>query len=187
MCERRKRLSPPSFRETPDSAEALHGLGRLRGMRGELALGEEHLAEAVRLEPDLADAWADLGNVYLSTDRLEEAVASYQKALFLDETNALVWCNLGLCQQKRSELANASKNFRRALELNPRFDLALRQWVAVQVKLDWPEGGQNFLERLAHDEPDHAEAHAALGFMLLKRCFLPSDALVHFDRALAWG
>ncbi|WP_169603393.1 tetratricopeptide repeat protein [Methylococcus geothermalis] len=171
----------------PESPEALHGLGRLQGVRGELELAGQNLAKAVRLRPDFAEAWVDLGNVHHMSDRLGEAVSAYRQALAADETSALAWCNLGMCQQKRSELADASESFRRALDLNPRFGVALRHWVGIQTKLDWPEGAPELLERWAARAPDHAEAHAALGFMSLKHRFRPDEALVHFDRALALG
>ncbi|QXP92469.1 tetratricopeptide repeat protein [Methylococcus capsulatus] len=124
------------LRQNPESPEALHGLGRLQGMRGELAPAGRNLAEAVRLKPDFAEAWIDLGNVHLMSENPEEAESAYRRALAVDETSALAWCNLGICQQRRSQLTQASESFRRALDLNPRFGLALRHWVGIQAKLD---------------------------------------------------
>jgi len=175
------------LQRVPESPEALHGLGRLQGMRGDLALAGQILAKAVGFKPDFAEAWIDLGNVHHLSGRLGEAVSAYRQALAADQTSALAWCNLGVCQQKRSEPAQASESFRRALDLNPRFDLALRHWVGIQIKLNWPDGGPEFLERWAGMAPDHAEAHAALGFLSLKHRFRPDEALVHFDRALDLG
>jgi tetratricopeptide (TPR) repeat protein len=175
------------LRQSPESPGALHSLGRLQGMRGELALAGQNLAKAVRLKPDFAEAWVDLGNVHHLSDRLGEAVSAYRQALAADETSALAWCNLGVCQQKLSELADASESFRRALDLNPRFGLALRHWVGLQETLDWPGDAQGLLERWAGAAPDSAEIQAALGFVLLKRRFRPDEALIHFDRALALG
>jgi Flp pilus assembly protein TadD len=175
------------LRQAPESPEALHGLGRLQGMRGELALAGRNLAKAVRLKPDFADAWVDLGNVHQMSGSLGEAESAYGQALAVDETSALAWCNLGVCQQKRSEPAQASESFRRALDLNPRFGLALRHWVGLQETLDWPGDAQGLLEQWAGAAPDDAEIQAALGFLLLKRRFRPDLAIAHFDRAQDLG
>ncbi|MDD2767307.1 MAG: tetratricopeptide repeat protein [Methylococcus sp.] len=175
------------LRQSPASAEALHGLGRLQGMRGEWALAGQNLAKAVQLRPEFAEAWVDLGNVHQMSGSLEDAMAAYRRALTADDTNALAWCNLGICQQKRTELAEASSSFRRALELNPRFGLALRHWVSLQEMLAWPKDAHDLLERRARAAPDDGEIQAALGFMLLKHGFRPAEAVAHFDRALALG
>jgi len=175
------------LRQDPESPEALYDLGRLQGMRGELALAGRNLAKAVRLKPDFAEAWIDLGNVYQMSGGLAEAESAYRQALALDETSALAWCNLGICQQTRSEPAQASESFRRALDLNPCFGLALRHWVGLQESLDWPGDAQWLLERWAGAAPDDAEIQAALGFLLLKRRFRPDLAIAHFDRALELG
>ncbi|MGI2323349.1 tetratricopeptide repeat protein [Methylococcus sp. S1B] len=175
------------LRQNPESPVALHGLGRLQGMRGELATAGRNLAKAVRLKPDFTEAWIDLGNVQLTSDKPEEAESAYRRALAVDETSVLAWCNLGLCQQKRSQLTEASESFRRALDLNPRFGLALRHWVGIQAKLDWPDGAAELLEHWADTAPDDAEAQAAVGFMYLKHRFRPDLAIAHFDRAVALG
>ena len=171
----------------PSCAEAHHMLGRIKGMRGELADAEDHLKQAVQLAPNLAEAWADLGNVHKFAGRTDEAVSSYQTSLHFDPTQAVTWYNLGLCQREQKLARGAAVCFDKALELNPEFSPALRSWVALQNELHLYDETRSRLEIILQDFPEYAEAHAALGFLLVKRFYEPDAALAHFEEAKELG
>ncbi|MEZ4317969.1 MAG: tetratricopeptide repeat protein [Myxococcota bacterium] len=69
--------------------EYLLGLAYLS--RGDRAEGETHLQNAVALDPDRADAWHDLGEVYLQSERLDEAAGAFANVSRLVPTGPKAW------------------------------------------------------------------------------------------------
>lgn len=181
------RLFSDILRDWPECIEALRGLGRVESMRGAPEVAESLLRRAVVLSPDHTDAWIDLGNVCLAAARYEPAASCYHRAIELDGGGIVAWYNLGLCRQRQGALAAAAFCFRHVLEHDPWFEKALRLWVGIQESLGCLEETRDVLEKLVVASPDHAEAHAALGYLLLKRFFQPQSALCYFEQALALG
>jgi Flp pilus assembly protein TadD/class 3 adenylate cyclase len=80
--------------------------------------------EAIRFNPNLPDAWCNLG-VHLSiAGEMEEAVQVLLRAAELDPQNPRVFANLGSGLNKTGRLDEALTACRRALELNENFDMA---------------------------------------------------------------
>jgi predicted TPR repeat methyltransferase len=82
--------------QVPESFHAQHMLGVLVGQRGDLAQSEQLLARAVRVDPGVAAAHANLGNTLRLRERLDEAMASYDRALQLQPDNARALKGRGL-------------------------------------------------------------------------------------------
>ena len=57
----------------------------------------EAYREALRLKPDFADAWNNLGVAYGKLGRHQEAIEAYREALRLKPDDAAAWYNLGVC------------------------------------------------------------------------------------------
>jgi class 3 adenylate cyclase len=80
--------------------------------------------EAIRFNPNLPDAWCNLG-VHLSlADELEESVQVLRRAAELDPENARIFSNLGSGLNKTGRLDEALTVCKRAVELNDDFDMA---------------------------------------------------------------
>jgi len=82
-----ERLYQRTLLMEPASFAPRHMLGVIRYQQGQHAQAIEQIAAALKLNPNVADAWANLGNVQLASGRPEEALASYSRALALSPTN----------------------------------------------------------------------------------------------------
>jgi len=93
----------------PESFHALHMLGVLVGQRDDLGESERLIAHAVRVDPTVAAAHANLGNTLRLLNRSDEAMASYERALRLQpaQARALKGRGLLLWEQDRCDEALA--------------------------------------------------------------------------------
>lgn len=82
---------------------------------------EEAYRRAIQLDPTLANALTNLGNLMFKRDRLEEAEDLYRRALKLDSDQPEAHYNLGFLLFERREVAPAMESFRRALASDPSF------------------------------------------------------------------
>jgi len=55
----------------------------------------EAYERAVKLNPQDARAWNNIGVIFCKQDRYEEAIAAYNKAIDIDSKAALIWFNKG--------------------------------------------------------------------------------------------
>ncbi len=90
--------SPPAAVKEFESGVALRGAG-------DIAAAEEAYREALRIDPDFAEAMVNLANICRSTDRLEEAEHLLEKAIALtgSPTAILNLAALYLLEQERVE------------------------------------------------------------------------------------
>jgi tetratricopeptide (TPR) repeat protein len=76
---------------------------------------------AIEIDPTLANAFTNLGNVMYRRGRLEEAERLYARALQVDADQPEAFYNLGFLLYDRGDLAAAVLNFKRALRSDPSF------------------------------------------------------------------
>ncbi len=168
----------------PASFAPRHMLGVIRFQQGQHLQAIDLITAALKLNPQVAEAWINLGHVQTGAGRPEEAVASYRRALTLSpgEFAALNALSGVLVQLKRSEEALDCTNW--SLALRPgdiealhrradilrqmkRFDLALKDYDAVLAV-----------------QPDVAEILTDRG-ATLSELGRAEEALESLDRALA--
>lgn len=77
------------------------------------------LERAVRLTPDSARAWSDLGLAHVRLGEEEPALAALQRAIDLDPDLAVAWYNRGLLRYHLRDLPGAVADLERAHELAP--------------------------------------------------------------------
>jgi tetratricopeptide (TPR) repeat protein len=76
---------------------------------------------AIELDPSLANALTNLGNLMYRRSRLEEAENFYVRALQVDPEQPEAFYNLGFLLYDRGDAAAAVLNFRRAVRSDPSF------------------------------------------------------------------
>lgn len=86
---------------------------------GSYSEAEKGFLEVLRLNPNSAAAYANLGVVYLRTNRFQAAVESFQQAAHLAPEVAGIHLNLGLANLNLGKYKEAIPHFRRALDLEP--------------------------------------------------------------------
>lgn len=82
---------------------------------------------AIELEPTYADAYNNLGNIYLLQKRYYEAIELFQRALRYHPSDALFHYNLGVCYELVGEHKKAKAELDRARELDPILEQRMRR------------------------------------------------------------
>jgi superkiller protein 3 len=86
---------------------------------GEWKKAIEYFQRAIRLEPNNADAYYNLGNAFADAKRNEDAAAAYRKALELSPAFAEAHDNLGTLLFTLGQLNEAAQHFQEAIRLQP--------------------------------------------------------------------
>lgn len=157
-------------RQIPDlTAIALYysnrGAEQLRAT--ELAEAREWLEIAVRLEPELADAWTNLGVARRRLGDLDGAEIAYQEAIRADPDSFTGYLNLTTLYKMRGERQAASKMLRlldRRKNRNPYVYLILGDESLEEGRL---EDARRFYKKALGYSDEPAEALAALGLRAL--------------------
>lgn len=80
---------------------------------------------AIKLNPEHAKAYYNLGNIYLEQDRYNEAIEAYNQAIKINPGFLEVHINRGLAYLGKRDLVRAMGEYNQAIQLNPSFALAL--------------------------------------------------------------
>jgi spermidine synthase len=159
-----RQLLEPAAREArrageldPRSAAAAHVLGVVSLNRNDLAKAETAFREAVRLRPDFAEAYNDLGGALFRLQRPDEAVAAFRRAAELNYSPALY--NLGnLYLREKQDPARAREVLERAVRLAT---ASAETWnalgVAYALQGDFSRAKRAWDQALRLD-PEHAGA-----------------------------
>ena len=99
---------------TPGSYPRSRNLRLRRLQSGNLAEAAQALEKAVALRQDDGNALADLGNVYLRQDRVDDAQNVLQRALALDPTLPLANNMMGLANVRKGDGVAAETHFTRS-------------------------------------------------------------------------
>src|ERR1700676_3927252 len=91
----------------PRQPDAWHLLGTLALQRGQFAQAHDEIGRAIALAPSVALYHCNLGTVYDSLDRLEEAEQSYRRAIELAPSFGDAQYNLGRVLMRRKAYAEA--------------------------------------------------------------------------------
>lgn len=167
----------------PNHAGSFHRLGVVAHQLGRPDAAEL-LKRAVALQPDLAEAHNDLGNVLGAQGKFVQAAACFERAAALKPDFADAHYNRGLALGNLGRFADAAGSFQRALALNPQSALAhVHLGNALRAQGRRADAVVHFL-RAAELMPESAGAHNNLANALME-LGQTDEALAHFDRAVA--
>lgn len=150
----------------PGHAGALQLLGVVEARQGRFDAALDALDRAVTLDPQLASAHNNRGNVLFALDREQEAVASYDRALELGLSDAAALNNRGLALRGLQRFDAALRSFEQALGLRPDFADALLNRGELLLEIGQRDAGIASLQQARAAGADDAKvtfALAALG------------------------
>lgn len=140
--------------------------------------------EALKLDPGLALAHANLIILYGKTRQPKKAEEHYQAAIRLNPNLAEAHYNYGVLRMGQGNMAEAEQAFRRALEANPSYSEAYNNLgVALERQGKLNEALECF-EKAIERRPDYPLAHFHIGRILANRKQY-AQAIAHFKKALA--
>ena len=139
--------------------------------------------EALKLDPNLALAHANLIILYGKVNQPEKAEEQYREAIRLNPNLADAHYNYGVLLMGQGKMSEAEQAFRRAIEANPVYAEAYNNLGVVlerQGKLD--EALQCF-EKAVERRPDYRLAHFHIGRILANRKQY-AEAIEQFKKTL---
>lgn len=110
-------------RRDPKDTIALYNLLKLAGSDSEAGKYDDAAAkvqQALKEDPDIVDAHAQLGNIYSRAGKHADAVAAYKRALALDDAHAMATFNLALAYRAMGRVDDAILGLERSQQLEPR-------------------------------------------------------------------
>jgi tetratricopeptide (TPR) repeat protein len=105
--------------EIEKNAEYYNLKGLLLAELGKFDDSKKVFAEALKLEPNLAEINNNLGLLYLKMKKLDDAVISFQEAVKKNANYALAYINLGKAYIENEKFDDAIKSFEKALQIDP--------------------------------------------------------------------
>jgi tetratricopeptide (TPR) repeat protein len=100
------------------TAEICNYLGYLFSLDSRYLEARNALEQALRLNPNLAEAWYNLGNIAFHKKNFKEALACYERAATSDPKMATVYTQIGLTLLEMGNVSSAYKPLEKALELD---------------------------------------------------------------------
>lgn len=141
---------------------------------GDPLRARQELRIAVAIDPELADAWVNLGVAERRLGNLEAAESSYRRALQVDPRQSSAYHNLIVLLELTARQAEADELrqlLARGMTRNPYSYIALGDWFRSAKRLAEAE---EFYRRATRFDPPPAEGYAALGELALLRRDLKS-------------
>lgn len=173
----------------------------------ERLIAEQRFSEALGLcdeaiQKNAADAalYFYRGAVQIQLKRYEEAVSNFERAITLNPNLTEVYVNQGWLHQRHGRIEEAIRCYQKALDQNPNQSGALSNLSGVYVFLERYEEALTLLQRLMAIQPNMpglyvnlgtlasnlGERDAALEYLNIALSLDPSNAKVHWNRALVW-
>src|SRR6266436_204659 len=182
-----KALPFAGLRESYDFARNYLSLGFVFFERGYFEQAEPYFQQALKDDPESAEALYGLGSAYLQQQKSNEARECFQRVLQLPAsypgTLPNAWNNLGILAAREGNTDLAIEHFERALEIDPDHSVALQNLgSAYRQKKDWPQA-KRLLEKALSLNPDDPEANYSLA-MVYAQSNDSDRAYEYFQRAL---
>lgn len=128
------------------------------------------LEKITNQNPNDAEAWIQLGNLYFDSENFEKAINAYQKSLALKPDNANVLTDLGVMYRRSGKPAEAIKAFDRAISVDPRHEVArFNKGIVLMHDLNDIAGAMRSWEELVAVNPAAKSPGGQLISELIKR------------------
>jgi tetratricopeptide (TPR) repeat protein len=176
-----------AFRDDPDSAEALYGIGSVYLSQHKSAEARDCFERALKLRasyPDtLAHAWNNLGLLAGSEGRNVEAIGDFQEAIRLSPGHRVALNNLAKAYRVQKRWDDARQTYERVLQLDPDDPDANYGLGMIFAQKDDTDRAFNFLQLALHARPVFPEALNNLGILFL-RTDRPEEAVKSFQESI---
>jgi predicted O-linked N-acetylglucosamine transferase (SPINDLY family) len=140
--------------------------------------------EALRLQPEHAGTWNNLGVTQAGAGKLGDAIASYRRALAIDPGHADVQTNLGNALRDCGRMEEATVAYKRALQLDPANAGAHNHLGIALARQGRREEAMACFRRALELDPQRAETHNNVGIAMAEQG-RTDEALTAYRQALA--
>jgi tetratricopeptide (TPR) repeat protein len=158
----------PASGQAKDSAEDLFREAQAARARGDLASAESKYRKLIRIAPGMANAYHNLGLVYLAEHKYKESAEVLEKAAKLEPKEPATWFLEGLAYYELYESRKAVAALQTALRLRPSDENAQLYLGKAQIQMRDYRGAAATLEKLSRSRPDDASVLYNLGIAHMK-------------------
>jgi len=138
FSQERYEESLPYFQEAvnlnPNSEESILSFANAARLKGDLSVSQTLLENLVKVKPENAKAFMNLGLTYDAARDPGKATVAYVKSLELDPSNPTARYNLGNAYLRTSKLDEAKQQYQKAIELKPDYAKAFSNLGNVFLK-----------------------------------------------------
>ena len=118
-----------------DRTSTLVNRGILYMRNGQYELAVSDYERALKLSPDSAEAYLNLGAALIYQESYGDALDALNTSIGLDPKDLYAaYYNRAIAREKTGDVTAAYYDFKKALELNPEFDVAARQLQRFEVR-----------------------------------------------------
>lgn len=111
--------------------------GRNFMRQGDFQAALTHFKGAIEIQPDLAEAYMALGNLYYRLKDNQAAITSFQTAISLSPPKKeIIYNDLGMIYVELQDFKTASQHFRKAVALGIRLELIWRNIALAEIALE---------------------------------------------------
>jgi Tfp pilus assembly protein PilF len=114
-----------------------------------------NLAEVIKADPNNAEAFRMMGDIFFSKNDIERAEAFYMRAVELDTPNGLVYDGLGQVYIKKNDAAGAVQFFLKAREKSPNLPDPYYHLGVLALASKETEAAINFFKQALSVDPAH--------------------------------
>lgn len=137
---------------TPQVAEVA---SQKPAISGPMAERIQSVEKQIKLEPNNAAAWTELGNLYYDTRQPEKAITAYEKSLSLHPGNPDVLTDLGVMYREIHNYDKALDCFNKAIAVNPAHVIAqFNKSIVLEYDKHDKSAALSALKDLAANKPD---------------------------------
>src|SRR5262249_33654259 len=140
------------------NAQAYNYLGVACHQAGQLADAEKAYQRALVLNPDLVEVRYNLGCLWLSQNKLEQAKGELMAFTLRRSKSAEGWCKRGRAQLSSRDLPGADKSFSEAIRLSPAEAEALTGLGLVRVQRGRAGDAAQLFAKALKEQPGYAPA-----------------------------
>ncbi|MDH4219712.1 MAG: tetratricopeptide repeat protein [Candidatus Aminicenantes bacterium] len=105
--------------DTATSLRAFTGLGELYIQKGDFEKGQEHFAQAVEISPEDEVAAYNVGQVFFSNQRIDEAIKYYELAIQIKQDWSKPYLRLGYAYINKGDFDKALEYLNKFIEMDP--------------------------------------------------------------------
>jgi tetratricopeptide (TPR) repeat protein len=129
----------------------------------------EAFKEAVRLRPNFAKAYNNLGSAYNSIGKYDEAIAALKQAIRLNPNIGLAYNNLGFAYMKKGKRDESVRLFKKAILLNPNLPDSYQNLGGAYIAIGKYDQAIAVLSKALRLNPDLTLAHQFIGFAYVRK------------------
>jgi len=156
------------------------------GIDDALAKAIDSYQQAIRIDPDYAFAWHNLGNAYYRSNQRSKAIEAYHQAIRIIPKNAFAWFNLGCTYYHDSkQVSKMFEAYQQAIRINPEYADAWNNISVAYSRENQYDKEDEACQQVIRIDPKYMEHHDFRGPSLAAyySC-LPDKAIESYQQAI---